>query len=77
MLSIATLFRKHWIDVEKVPFPHVLVAHELLVRVVPERKEKIWRPLYAGAYTGGCRLDSNDMYRDSSPGFPISTGEEE
>lgn len=40
MLSIATLFRKNWIDVERVPFPHVLAAYELLIRVIPEKKVK-------------------------------------
>lgn len=28
MLSIATIFRREWIDVEKVPFPTALVAYE-------------------------------------------------
>lgn len=40
MLSIATLFRKNWIDVERVPFPHTLAAYELLVRVIPGKKER-------------------------------------
>jgi hypothetical protein len=63
MLSIATLLRKHWIDVEKVPFPHVIAAHELLVRVVPEKKARFEGPFMLGAYTWGCRLGSNDVYR--------------
>jgi len=52
MLSVATLFRKHWIDVEKMPFPHVLVAHELLVRVVPERKRRLESPFMLGLILG-------------------------
>jgi hypothetical protein len=40
MLSLANLIRKQWIDVERVPFPHTLLAHELLIRVEPERKVK-------------------------------------
>jgi len=39
-MFVATLWRKNWIDVEKVPFPHTLAAYELLVRVVPEKKER-------------------------------------
>jgi hypothetical protein len=30
MVSVATLFRRAWIDVEKVPFPQTLVAHEMI-----------------------------------------------
>lgn len=40
MLSIATLFRKNWIDIERVPFPHALAAYELLVRVIPGKEVK-------------------------------------
>ncbi|MEM2374108.1 MAG: DUF6785 family protein, partial [Thermoproteota archaeon] len=38
MVSIATIFRKHWIDIERVPFPHASAAYELLVRAVPEKR---------------------------------------
>jgi len=33
MLSIATLFRRSWIDLEKVPFPHTLVAYDIISRI--------------------------------------------
>jgi hypothetical protein len=52
MVSIATLFRKHWIDVEKVPFPHALAAHELLVRTLPERRVKFSGPFLIGIILG-------------------------
>jgi hypothetical protein len=35
MLSWATVFRRSWIDIEKVPFPHVIAAHELLTKASP------------------------------------------
>jgi hypothetical protein len=40
ILSLANLIGKQWIDVERVQFPHTLLAHELLIRVEPERKVK-------------------------------------
>jgi hypothetical protein len=36
MLSWATIFRRNWIDVEKVPFPHVIAAYELLNKASPK-----------------------------------------
>ena len=52
MLSIATLFRKQWIDVEKVPFPHVLAAYELMVRTIPEKRVKFTLPFLLGFILG-------------------------
>jgi hypothetical protein len=37
MLSLATLFRRLWIDIEKVPFPHALVAYELAENTTAEK----------------------------------------
>ena len=37
MLSVATLFRRLWIDIERVPFPHALVAYELAKSDASER----------------------------------------
>ena len=37
MLSVATLFRRLWIDVERVPFPQALIAYELAKGNVSER----------------------------------------
>lgn len=44
MLSIATLFRRLWIDIEKVPFPHALVAFSLAENTASERG---WSKLFA------------------------------
>jgi hypothetical protein len=52
MLSIATLFRKYWIDIEKVPFTVTLAAYELLVRTIPEKKVKFTRPFLLGLILG-------------------------
>jgi len=51
-LSVATLFRKNWIDIERVPFPHALAAYELLIRTVPERKAKFKGPFLIGLILG-------------------------
>jgi len=52
MVSIATIFRKYWIDVEKVPFPHVGAAYELLVRTLPERRARFSGPFLIGFVLG-------------------------
>jgi hypothetical protein len=52
MLSIATLFRKNWIDVERIPFPHALAAYELLIRATPERKVGFKGPFLIGLILG-------------------------
>jgi hypothetical protein len=52
MVSIATIFRKYWIDVEKVPFPHVGATYELLVRTSPERKVRFSGPFLIGLILG-------------------------
>lgn len=38
-ISLGTILRRHWVDVEKVPFPQTLVAHEL-VKITETGKEK-------------------------------------
>jgi hypothetical protein len=53
-VSIATLFRRRWIEVERVPFPHALLAYELMRRI-PEEKplmEKLGRPFLLGIILG-------------------------
>jgi len=55
MLAIATLFRRQWIDNEKMPFPHTLLAYELVKRI-PEEKEplmqRLGKPFIAGIVIG-------------------------
>jgi hypothetical protein len=54
-ISVATLFRRHWIDVEKVPFPHAILAYELLKRI-PDGgkplKERLGFPFMLGIVLG-------------------------
>jgi len=55
MVAIATIFRRQWIDVEKLPFPHTMIAYEL-IRKFPEEKrsimEKLGRPFLLGVILG-------------------------
>lgn len=54
-ISVATLFRRQWIDVERVPFPHALVAYELVRRIPEEGKplmERLGRPFLVGILLG-------------------------
>ncbi len=54
-ISVATVFRRQWIDVERVPFPHALVAYELVKRIPEEKKslmEKLGRPFFLGIVLG-------------------------
>jgi hypothetical protein len=56
MVSIATIFRRQWIDVEKVPFMHADAAHRLLINVVTTPKESVARravsPFWIGVMIG-------------------------
>ncbi|RLI28315.1 hypothetical protein DRO58_02415, partial [Candidatus Bathyarchaeota archaeon] len=38
--SLMLLFRRRWLDIERVPFPYVLAAHELIRNVSGEPREK-------------------------------------
>lgn len=53
-ISIATLFRRQWINVESVPFPHTLMANELLKRIPGEKPlmEKLGKPFLIGIVLG-------------------------
>ncbi len=54
-ILIATLFRRQWIDIEKVPFPQALLAYELVRRFSEEKKsimDKIGRPFFIGILLG-------------------------
>jgi hypothetical protein len=41
LISVGTLLRRDWIDVEKIPFPHMVAAYELIKRVPVEKGSKI------------------------------------
>jgi hypothetical protein len=55
LISISTLFRRLWVDTERLPFPQTLLAYEL-VRRFPEEKEslieKLGRPFLLGIVLG-------------------------
>ena len=70
MLSFASLIRKQWIDVERVPFPHTLLARELLIRVLPERKlKKAISPFLIGLLLGAIVWATN-LCVEIFPWFP-------
>jgi hypothetical protein len=54
-ISIATLFRRQWIDVEKLTFPHTMLAYELVKRFPEEKSsivEKLGKPFLLGMILG-------------------------
>jgi hypothetical protein len=54
-IFVATLFRRQWIDVERVPFPQATLAYELVRRIHEEKKslmEKIGKPFLLGIFLG-------------------------
>jgi len=54
-ISISTIFRRQWIDNEKVPFPHTLPAYELIKNMQTESKgnrQLIRRPFTIGIIIG-------------------------
>jgi len=53
-LSINAIFRRQWIDVEKLPFPHTMLAYEFLIEASgpePERRG-LKKPLLLGLLVG-------------------------
>ncbi|RLI24291.1 hypothetical protein DRO58_07550 [Candidatus Bathyarchaeota archaeon] len=55
MASIITIFRRRWIDVEKVPFTHVIAAHEIIRYTFEEKgetKAKLIKPFSIGILLG-------------------------
>jgi hypothetical protein len=52
--SVANILRRAWIDVEKVPFPQTMVAHDLIVRGTAEKslKERLGLPFLVGLLIG-------------------------
>jgi len=54
-IATASIFRRLWIDVEKVPFPHAMTAHELLRRLPGEEKpnrKSLLGPFAIGVFLG-------------------------
>jgi len=73
MLSWATIFRRNWIDIEKVPFPHAVAAYELLSRASPkEMGEKRTGPLspFVIGIILGVLFQMPIMMSDLFPWFP-------
>ncbi len=72
MVCIATLFRRSWIDIEKVPFPHAVSAYELMKRVDPTKPRQafnITSPFVIGMIIGiGYSIPS--MMIELYPWFP-------
>jgi hypothetical protein len=61
LIATANIFRRLWIDVERIPFPHVMVAHELLKRIpatsiIASESKKVRKtsPFLIGVILGIC-----------------------
>jgi len=56
MLSLVLIFRRSWVDVEKVTFPHVVAAHEILTRAsietTGEGRKGLFSPFVIGILLG-------------------------
>ena len=51
-LGISLVFRQRWIDVEKLPFPVTLSAHEILRRIPQTKEKRNMMPLIVGILIG-------------------------
>jgi hypothetical protein len=51
-IAIASIFRRQWIDVERVPFPQTMIAHELIERVRGEGGKRWGTPFAIGSILG-------------------------
>jgi len=73
VLSIVMIFRRNWIDIERVPFPHVIAAHEILARATPkelgERRASLISPFIIGMVLGVV-FQVPLMMSDLFPWFP-------
>jgi hypothetical protein len=57
LMSIDTLFRRHWIDVERLPVPHTLIAYEAIVQTTstvhtPSSERVTLSPFFIGLILG-------------------------
>ncbi|RLI28181.1 hypothetical protein DRO58_02715 [Candidatus Bathyarchaeota archaeon] len=52
-IAVANILRKHWIDIERIPFPHTLLAYQSLVQVQGGEQAKPGRkPFLLGLLVG-------------------------
>jgi hypothetical protein len=52
-LALTSILRREWLDMERIPFPHTMVAHELITKVVGEgSKSRFDRLFVIGALLG-------------------------
>jgi len=53
-VALAALFRRQWVDVERVPFPQTIVMHELIKKTTSKGKitERLGRPFIIGLILG-------------------------
>ncbi|RLI28639.1 hypothetical protein DRO58_01725 [Candidatus Bathyarchaeota archaeon] len=60
LISMVNIFRRLWIDIERIPFPHAMVAYEFLKRIPPAtvvsepKKARKDVPFVAGVILGIC-----------------------
>jgi len=45
-LSLSVIFRKRWTDVEKVPFPQTMIAHDLMTGLSNSKERPMWKKLF-------------------------------
>lgn len=73
MLSLVMIFRRSWVDIEKVPFPHVVAAYELLSRGLPKEEAKKRVSLFSPFVLGmilGVAFQFPILMSDLFPWFP-------
>ena len=54
-VSVGTIFRRGWIELERIPFPHTLVMHRVITiytRPAPSLRERLGRAFIIGAILG-------------------------
>jgi len=53
-VALAALLRRQWVDIERIPFPHTIVMHELIKKTATTGKlsERLGRPFSIGLLLG-------------------------
>lgn len=69
-MSLSVIFRKRWTDVEKVPFPQTMVAHNLMTGLYGGSEKPLWIKLFSVGVILGFAVQIPIFMASVFPWFP-------
>jgi len=69
-ISLSVIFRKRWTDIEKVPFPQTMIAHELVKGFYGEREGLPWNKIFLIGLVFGFAVQMPIFMVSIFPWFP-------